>query len=83
MEFVGKFERKNILHILYKRRMIDSNSSSLFLRAVLYVNFPVYISDFNYRALYICREIEAYGIFNLILLEEIEIPFLVFLHNVY
>lgn len=48
---------------------------------ILYIS--VYISDFNYRALYICREIEAYGIFNLILLEEIEIPFLVFLHNVY
>lgn len=48
---------------------------------ILYIS--VYISDFNYRALYICREIEACGIFNLILLEEIEIPFLVFLHNVY
>lgn len=82
MEFVGKFERKNILHILYKRRMIDSNSSSLFLRAVLYVNFPV-IFLILIIVPYIFVEIEACGIFNLILLEEIEIPFLVFLHNVY
>lgn len=65
--------------------MIDSNSSSLFFKSCLIREFYIFLYIFLILIIvpYIFVEIEACGIFNLILLEEIEIPFLVFLHNVY